>query len=108
MVGIYAIMDLIAVIFLGISFIITLRLRSLMGKGRDTAPLQLLLVVIVINLLLGISLLATVYQKYIGAYFNYIRLTDLMMLIIGIILTTSLYKIYRDYSKLIKKHEPGR
>jgi len=108
MVGIYAIMDLIAVIFLGISFIITLRLRSLMGKGRDTAPLQLLLVVIAINLLLGISLLATVYQKYIGAYFNYIRLTDLMMLVIGITLTVSLYKIYRDYSKLLKKHEPGR
>jgi hypothetical protein len=108
MVGIYAIMDLIAIIFLGISFIITLRLRSLMGEGKDTAPVQLLLIVIVINFLLGVSLLAAVYQKYIGAYFNYIRLTDLMMLLIGIILTFSLYKIYREYSKLIKKHEPGR
>jgi phage-related holin len=79
-----------------------------MGKGKDTAPVQLLLVVIIINFLLGVSLLAAVYQKYIKAYFNYIRLTDVMMLLIGIILTISLYKIYRDYSKLIKKHEPGR
>jgi len=108
MVGLYATIDLTASVFLLISFILTLKLKMLMGKGGDTAPVQLLLTVIFINLVLGLSLLFAIYEKYIGAYFNYIRLTDLMMLVIGVVLTISVIKIYRDYSKLIKKHEPGR
>jgi hypothetical protein len=108
MVGIYAIMDITASVFLLVSFILTLKLKMLMGKGRDTAPVQLLLTVIFINFILGLSLLFAIYEKYIGAYFNYIRLTDFMMLVIGVVLTVSVIKIYGDYSKLIKKHEPGR
>jgi len=107
MVGIYAAMDFLALVLLVASFFLTLKLKNLMGEGKDTAPVQLLLVVISINFILGVSLLAAVYQKYIGAYLNYVRLTDIMMLIIGLVLTVSVYKIYRDYKKLVKKHEPS-
>ncbi|MEM4247907.1 MAG: hypothetical protein QXH80_01455 [Candidatus Nanoarchaeia archaeon] len=101
-------MDLLASIFLAISFLLTLKLKMLMGEGEDTAPVQLLLMVIFINFILGITLLIAVYQKYIGAYVNYIRLTDFMMLVIGVVLLVSVTKIYRNYAKLIKKHEPNK
>jgi hypothetical protein len=101
-------MDLMASIFLVISFILAIKLKVLMGKGADTSLVQLLLTVIAINFILGLSLLSAIYEKYISAYLNYIRLTDFMMFVIGLILMISIFKVYRDYSKLIKKHEPGR
>ncbi|MBI4095418.1 MAG: hypothetical protein HY438_01005 [DPANN group archaeon] len=103
----FATVDLAAFILLAISFVFVLKLHGLMGKGKDTGPVKLLLIVIVVNLILAIALLMALYQKYIGAYFNYIRITDISLFIIGVILAFSAYKIYRDYEKLVKKNEPG-
>ena|SRR3989338_8961607 len=103
----FATVDIAALILLVISFVFILKLHNLMGKGKDTAPVKLLLIVVVINLILALTLLAAIYQKYIGAYFNYIRITDISLFIIGVILAFSTYKIYYDYEKLVKKNEPG-
>lgn len=102
----YLTMDIIALITLGISFFLALKLKRLMGKGKDTGPIKILLIVIAVNGLLGFLLLLGGYFKYIGEYINYNRLTDFMLMIIGIILLGSVYWFYRDYRKLIKKHEP--
>ncbi len=103
----FATVDTLALLLLLVSFIIVLRLHKLMGKGKDTGPVKLLLIVIAVNFILAISLLAALYQKYIGAYFNYIRTTDIAIFVIGLILAISSYKIYKDYEKLVKKNEPG-
>jgi uncharacterized membrane protein len=103
----FAALDISALIFLGVAFFLTFKLRKLMGEGRDTAPVKLLTGTIAIIIVLGASLLAAIYEKSIGGYVNYARITDFMMFVIGIILTLYIYKIYKDYKKLIKKHEPN-
>lgn len=100
-------LDAFALIFLGISFFLTFKLRKLMGEGKDTAPLKLLTVTIAVIFVLCATLLAAIYEKSIGGYLNYVRLTDFMMFVIGILLTVSIYRIYKDYKHLIKKHEPN-
>ena len=99
--------DIIALITLATAFFIGLKLRKLMGKGKDTEHVKLMLIVIGVNVLLGLLLLLGGYQKFIGEYANYSRLTDIMLMIIGIVLAISLYQMYNSYSKLIKKHEPN-
>jgi len=99
--------DIIALITLTAAFFIGLKLRKLMGKGKDTEPVKLILIVIGVNILLGLLLLLGGYQKFIGEYANYSRLTDIMLMIIGIVLAVSLYQIYHSYKTLIKKHEPS-
>jgi hypothetical protein len=99
--------DVIALIALTISFLIGLRLKFLMGKGKDTGPVKIILIIISINVLLGILLLLGGYQKLIGEYVNYVRLTDVMLMIIGITLAIALYKVYKDYKQLLKRHEPN-
>jgi hypothetical protein len=103
----FAAIDAFALIFLGISFFLTMRLKKLMGEGKDTAPVKLLTAVIAVNFILGTTLLIAIYEKSIGGYINYVRLTDVMMLIIGVVLTYSVWKIYKDYKKLVRKHEPN-
>ena len=103
----FATLDALALIFLGIAFFLTFRLRKLMGEGKDTAPVKLLTITISVIFVLCASLLATIYEKSIGAYLNYVRITDFMMFVIGIVLVISIYKIYKDYKHLIKKHEPN-
>jgi hypothetical protein len=103
----FATLDILALIFLGISFFLTFKLRKLMGEGKDTAPIKLLTATISIIFVLGASLLAAIYEKSIGGYINYARIADFMMFVIGLILTISVYKIYKDYKHLIKKHEPN-
>lgn len=100
-------LDAFALIFLGIAFFLTFKLRKLMGEGRDTAPIKLLTVTISVIFILGVTLLAAIYEKSIGAYINYVRLTDFMMFVIGIILVIAIYGIYKDFKKIIKKHEPN-
>ncbi len=104
----FATVDVAALFLLLASFVIVLRLHKLMGKGKDTGPVKLLLIVIAVNLILAFTLLAALYQKYIGAYFNYIRITDISIFIIGIILTVASYKIYMDYKKLVERNEPEK
>ena len=103
----FATIDALALILLGVSFFLTLKLKKLMGEGKDTGPVKLLTVVIAVNFILGATLLIAIYEKSVGAYINYVRITDIMMLVIGIVLTYSVWKIYKDYKKLIKKHEPN-
>ena len=103
----FAALDIFALIFLLISFLLTFKLRKLMGEGKDTATIKLLTVVISVNVILGASLLAAIYEKTIGAYINYVRIVDFTMFAIGIILVVAIYKVYKDYKKLIKKHEPN-
>ena len=98
--------DVIALIFLASSLVLTLKLKKLMGKGKDTGPVKILLIVAAINIILGALLLAGGYSKYIGSYIDYVRLTDISLMAIGIILTGSVWKVYTDYKKIIKKHEP--
>ena len=100
-------LDALALIFLGIAFFLTFKLRKLMGEGKDTAPVKLLTITISVIIVLCASLLAAIYEKSIGGYVNYARIADFMMFVIGLILTISVYKIYKDYKHLIKKHEPN-
>jgi uncharacterized membrane protein len=103
----FATLDAFALIFLGIAFFLTFKLRKLMGEGKDTAPVKLLTITISVIIVLCASLLAAIYEKSIGGYLNYVRITDLMMFVIGIVLVYSIYKIYKEYKHLIKKHEPN-
>lgn len=103
----FATIDALALIFLLASLIITFRLKKLMGEGKDTGPVKLLLVVIGVNIILALNLLYALYAKYLHVYLNYVRLSDITLLAIGIILAVATYKIYQDYKKIIKKHEPG-
>ncbi len=103
----FASISIIALVLIGISFLLALELRKLMGKGKDTAPIKILLTVIAVNALLGLYSVTALYWKYWHDYLTYVRISDVMLLIIGIILVTSLWKVYSDYKSLIKKHEPG-
>ena len=102
----YLTVNIIALIFLGISFLLALALKRLMGKGKDTAPVKVLMIIIGLNGLLCLLLLAGGWFKYVDEWVNYARLTDMMIMIIGVVLTAAVAKIYLSYKKLIKKHEP--
>src|SRR3989344_3086952 len=103
----FASISIAALVLLGISFLLALKLMNLMGKGKDTAPVKILMITIATNGLLGLYAASAIYWKYVHNYVNYVRNTDIVLLIIGIILSTSIYKAYKDYSKLIKRNEPG-
>ena len=96
--------DVIALIFLVTSFFLTLRLKDLMGRGKDTGPVKLLLVVIIVNVLLGGLLLVGGTFKYFGDYLNYVRATDITLMISGMILTFMVYKEYKSYKALIRRY----
>ena len=103
----FASISIAALVLIGISFLIALKLMNLMGKGKDTATVKILMITIVVNGILGLYTASAIYWKYVHEYVNYVRVTDMVLLLIGIILVTSLYKVYKDYKKLIKKNEPG-
>lgn len=103
----YLTVNILALIFLGASFFLALALKKLMGKGKDTGPVKILMIVIILVGGLGLLLLAGGWFKYIDEWVNYARVVDVSLMTIGIILTIAVYKVYSDYKKLIKKHEPG-
>jgi len=103
----FASMSFIALALLGISFLFALKLKNMMGAGRDTGPVKILMAVIATNGILGAYSATAIYWKYVHNYINYVRFTDIVLLIIGIILVASIYKIYKEYTNIIKKHEPG-
>lgn len=94
-------------IALTISFILGIKLRVLMGRGRDTGPVRILIILIAMNGLLGLQFLVGGYLKYLGNFTNYMRMSDVTVMVIGVVLSIMLYKLYMNYSKLIKKHEPS-
>ncbi len=100
--------NILALTFLASSFILGIALRKLMGKGKDTAPIQILLIVIIMNTLLGALLLGAGYMAYLGNFVNYTRITGVVLMLIGIILTGSMYKVYKNYKKLILRQEPDK
>src|SRR3989344_4984404 len=106
-VYLFASISIAALVLLGISFVLAVRLMQLMGKGKDTATVKILMITIIVNGILGLYSASAIYWKYVHEYVNYVRNTDIVLLLIGIILVTSLYKVYKDYKKLIKKNEPG-
>lgn len=99
--------NILAIIFLGAAFLLGLALWRIMGKGKDTAPLKILLLVIALNVSLGLTLLAGCWFEYFQQWINYARITDVALMLIGLFLTVGLAKVYFDYKKLIKKHEPS-
>ena len=103
----FATISIVALILIGVSFILALKLMNLMGSGKDTATVKILMITIVVNGILGVYTASAIYWKYAHEYVTYVRVTDIVLLLIGIILVTSLYKVYKDYKKLIKKNEPG-
>jgi len=50
---------------------------------------------------------SAIYWKYVHEYVNYVRNTDIVLLAIGLILVVSIFKVYIDYARLIKRNEPG-
>jgi len=98
--------NILAVIFLGASFFLALALKNLMGKGKDTGPVKILMIVIILNALLGATLLMGGWFQYLHDWTTYVRIVDVSLMTIGIVLTASIAWIYKDYKKLIKKHEP--
>ena len=105
--GPFAIISLSAVVLIGISLLLALKLKRLMGKGKDTAPIKILMITIAVNGLLSLLSVTVLYWQYWHDYLMYARISNVMLLIIGIILVISLWKVYNDYSKLIKKYDPG-
>ncbi len=103
----FATISISALILLGISFLLAIKLMRLMGKGKDTATVKILMTTIVVNGILGLYTASAIYWKYVHEYVNYVRITDIVLLIIGLILSVSIYKVYKDYAKLIKRNEPG-
>jgi hypothetical protein len=99
--------DIIALVALAISFFMSIKLVRLMGKGKDAEPAKILIIVTVMNGLLGLLLLMGGYQKYLQDYLMYVRMTDIILMIAGIVLAVSIFKVYTDYKKLIRKHEPN-
>lgn len=99
--------DIIALIALAISFFMSIKLVLLMGKGKDAALAKILIIVTVMNGLLGLLLLLGGYQKYMQDYMMYVKLTDVTLMIAGLLLAASICKTYLDYKKLIRKHEPN-
>ncbi len=102
----FASISIAALVLIGISFLLALELKKIMGKGKDTAPIKILMTVIAVNALLGLYSATSLYWKYWHDYLTYVRVSDLVLLVIGVILVTSLWKVYLDYKTLIKKHEP--
>src|SRR3989338_34813 len=101
-VYLFASISVAALILLGMSFVLAVRLMQLMGKGKDTAPVKILMITIATNGLLGIYSASAIYWKYVHNYVNYVRNTDIVLLAIGLIL-----KVYMHYARLIKRNEPG-
>ena len=99
--------NILAVFFLGASFLLGFALKRLMGKGKDTGPVKLLLIVIILNGALGLTLLIGGWYQYLSDWVTYVRIVDVSLMLIGIVLTASIAWIYKDYKKLLKKHEPG-
>jgi len=99
--------NIIALVFLGLSFLLAILLKRLMGKGKDTGPVKLLIIVIILNGMLGLLLLAGSWFEYLSDWVSYAVLTDVTLMIIGMIMTGAVWWVYNDYKKLIKKHEPG-
>jgi len=103
----FATISITAFILIAISFVLALKLKNLMGAGKDTAPVKILLTVILVNGILGAYSVTSIYWKYVYNYVNYVRFSDVILLVIGLILVVSIYSVYRDYDKLLKKHEPN-
>ncbi len=106
-VYLFASISVIALVLLGISFILAVRLMQLMGKGKDTATVKILMITIATNGLLGVYSATAIYWKYVHNYVNYVRNTDIVLLVIGVILVVSIFKAYMDYARLIRRNEPG-
>jgi len=106
-VYLFASISVAALILLGMSFVLAVRLMQLMGKGKDTATVKILMITIATNGLLGIYSASAIYWKYVHNYVNYVRNTDIVLLAIGLILVVSIFKVYIDYARLIKRNEPG-
>src|SRR3989344_1288616 len=106
-VYLFASISIAALVLLGISFVLAVRLMQLMGKGKDTATVKILMITIATNGLLGIYSASAIYWKYVHNYVNYVRNTDIVLLAIGLILVVSIFKVYIDYARLIKRNEPG-
>ncbi|MFH0868998.1 MAG: hypothetical protein V1839_02100 [archaeon] len=104
----FAVMSIIALVLLVISFILALKLRNMMGAGKDTAPVKILMITILLNALFGVYSASSMFWKYQHDYLTHVRVTDVFLLAIGIILVTYIYKVYRDYTRLLKKNEPNR
>lgn len=102
----FAIINVISLILLGISFLLVYKLIKLMGRGKDTQTTQLLIIVIIVNILLGLLQLIGGYLKYMQNFWAYIQLTDIVLLISGIILVTATYRVYKNYKDLVKRNEP--
>jgi len=99
--------NIIAMVALTVAFLLGIKIRLLMGKGRDTKPIKILLIVIGMNGMLGLQFLIGGYLKYLGLFVDYIRLSDVTIMIVGIALSILLYRLYSDYNKLIKRNEPS-
>jgi len=99
--------NILALIFLGTSFLLGIALWRLMGKGKDTAPVKILIIVIILNVILGGTLLVGGWFQYLNNWVQYARIVDVALMIIGLVLTLSIAWIYNDYRKLIKRHEPS-
>lgn len=99
--------NILALIFLGTSFLLGILLWRLMGKGKDTGPVKILMIVIVMNVILGSTLLIGGWFQYLKDWVQYARIVDISLMIIGLVLTASIAWVYNDYKKLIKKYEPG-
>lgn len=106
MIGIYGLTSIIALILIGISFLLALQLKKIMGKGKDTAPVKILMTIVAVNGLLAIYSVVVLYWQYSHDYLTYVRISNIMLLVIGVILVTSLWKVYSGYKTLIRKHEP--
>jgi len=104
----FATISIIALVLLFVSFLFALKLKNLMGTGKDTAPVKILMTVIVVNAILGFYSATELFWKYQHDYVTHTRITDIMMLVIGIILSVSVYKVYKDYTHLLKKNEPNQ
>lgn len=103
----FAIMSIIALVLLFISFLFAIKLKNMMGAGKDTGPVKILMAVIVTNAILGFYSATSIYWKYIHDYVSYVRITDIILLVISIILLISIYKVYKDYTQIIQKNEPN-
>ena len=103
----FASMSIAALALLFVSFLFAIKLKNMMGAGKDTGPVKILMAVIVTNAILGFYSATSIYWKYVHDYVTYVRLTDIILLIISIILVVSIYKVYKDYTQIIQKNEPN-
>lgn len=99
--------NVIAMLALTASFYLGIKLRILMGKGRDTGPVRILIIIVAMNGLLGALFLVGGYLKYLGMFIDYVRLADVTIMVIGISLSILLYKEYKKSKKLVQRNEPN-